>query len=129
MTLYIYIYLNGLSDTTHTLTAASFYNTVGSIEPDSYSPVLKRNLTIYMDENFDDTLEVDDLKVNLIQQEDSTIVKACNVIDVDNDVKSITVRYGGAYGGMYDLEVISSTFGRILTDDITFEAVGTITDI
>jgi len=58
--------LNGLSDTTHTLTAASFYNTVGSIEPDSYSPVLKRNLTIYMDENFDDTLEVDDLKVNLI---------------------------------------------------------------
>jgi hypothetical protein len=56
-------------------------------------------------------------------------VKACNVIDVDNDVKSITVRYGGAYGGMYDLEVISSTFGRILTDDITFEAVGTITDI
>lgn len=51
------------------------------------------------------------------------------MIDVDNDEKSITVRYGGAYGGMYDLEVTSETFGRILTDDITFEAVGTITDI
>jgi hypothetical protein len=64
--LWIIITLNGLFQEPATLTAASFYNTVGSIEPPSYSPVLKTNLTIYMDENFDDTLEIDDLRVNLI---------------------------------------------------------------
>lgn len=50
------------------------------------------------------------------------------MIDVDNELKTITVRYGGAYSGVYDLSVQSDTYGEILTDGITFEAVGTITD-
>lgn len=60
------ISLNGLTDESLGVTAASFYNTAGGIEPVSYSPVLKTNLTISMDENFDSELNVDDLYVNLI---------------------------------------------------------------
>jgi len=82
-----------------------------------------------MDENFAEELIVDDLWVSLIQQEDPTIIKACNVIDVHNENKTITVRFGGAYSGIYDIEVYSDTYGQILTDGITFEAVGTVTDI
>lgn len=65
-TLTVILTLNGLVDESQTVQAASFYNTIGGIEPASYSPVLKRNLTIYMDENFSSDLAVDDLLVNLV---------------------------------------------------------------
>jgi len=61
------LYLNGIEDGSHTVQVASYFNSIGGIEPESYSPVLKRNLTITMDENFAEELVTDDLWVTLIQ--------------------------------------------------------------
>ena len=39
-----------------------------------------------------------------------------NVVKIDPDTRSITVKYGGAYSGVYDLIVTSELHGRIVTD-------------
>ena len=45
-----------------------------------------------------------------------------NVIKIDPSTRSITVKYGGAYSGVYDLIVSSALHGRIVTTQKTFTA-------
>ena len=48
------------------------------------------------------------------------------VVDVDPTAKTITVKYGGAYSGMYDI-VVSNSTGNIFCD-IQLEVIFEVTD-
>lgn len=39
--------------------------------------------------------------------------KLTNVVAVDDSAKTITIKYGGAYSGTYDLSVFSQTYGKL----------------
>lgn len=39
---------------------------------------------------------------------------------VDDSAKTITVKYGGAYSGLYDVSVSSKSFGKFDSTGITF---------
>ena len=52
-----------------------------------------------------------------------------NVIDVDSVAKTITVKYGGAFSGKYDVRIKSFTNGYIDTSVTPLTVVFEITDI
>jgi hypothetical protein len=74
-------------------------------------------------------LVTDDLYVTLLSTFDDSSYDF-NVVAVDNDqdIPSVTFRYGGAWSGVYDIQLYSETYGLVDTAGLTFEAVGTITD-
>ena len=51
-----------------------------------------------------------------------------NVVDTDKDNLQLIVKYGGAYSGVYDLEVESKNNGFLDTTGVTFEAKIEVTD-
>ena len=66
-------------------------------------------------------MDDDTFTVKLVPQ-DGGKPRALNVIGIDSTFMRLTVKYGGAYGGVYDLEVVSQARGALTTDGVTFEA-------
>jgi hypothetical protein len=97
--------------------------------PDNASPVLKKLITIQLDGAFSGTLTESDLTVTLVSTTDSTYVRYTNVVAVDNTLKTITIKYGGAKSGAFSLSVMSVSYGKFDTTGIVFTAKGTITAI
>lgn len=56
-------------------------------------------------------------------------VRALNIIAVDTTAKTITVKYGGAYSGTYEVRIKSLTNGYIETSATPLQVVFEITDI
>ena len=52
-----------------------------------------------------------------------------NVVAVDPIARTITVKYGGAYSGIYDVIIKSTSNGYLYTGDFQLKAVFEITDI
>lgn len=96
--------------------------------PSIVSPVLKANITIYLNTSFAGTLDPDDLEVKFVKIGNSSIVKYFNVFAVNNTAKSITIKYGGAYSGNYSLSVKSKTLGKFDSDRVMLQAVGKVLD-
>lgn len=56
--------------------------------------------------SFTGTLSVSDLSVKIIDTNRTRANdKPINVVAVDDSAKTITIKYGGAYSGTYDLNV------------------------
>lgn len=129
LSLTVTVTVNGVSDTSLSAGVSSVVRVANTVDPSSYSPVLKTNVNIYFDSTLDYTLDVDDLYVTLLSTFDDTSYDF-NVVAVDNDpdIPYVTFRYGGAWSGVYDIKLYSETYGLVDTAGLTFEAVGTITD-
>jgi hypothetical protein len=84
-----------------------------SISPTSASPVLKTTLVITLDSSFSETVNTDDFSVFITDQDDSTNVKYINVVEADDTDKTLTLMFGGAYSGTYDVSVEHSSLGLI----------------
>lgn len=50
------------------------------------------------------------------------------VTSVDNDARTLQVKFGGAWSGPYDVFVTDATIGRINMDGVVLTAIGTVTD-
>ena len=81
--------------------------TILSITPSDPSPVLKRTLTINVDPSYTGNLETDfankKLDVWLRDTAGKRADKQINVVAADNGAKTITVKFGGHYSGLYDV--------------------------
>ena len=66
----------------------------------------------------------DNFTVRIVPHDEDSKTRDLNVIDIDPDPTGpkLTVKYGGAYSGVYSLEVLSELKGALSTDGITFEA-------
>lgn len=91
---------------------------VDSISPTSASPVLKTELVITLDATFPETVNTDDYSVWITSQDDDTYIKYINVVDADDDAKTLTVMFGGAWSGVFDLSVEHTTLGLIDTTNV-----------
>lgn len=107
---------------------------VESITPNSASPILVETLVIQFSESYDNAGMDDDIfTVSLypvdpentqgnVHIEVTDHNRPLNVIGQSAADKTITVKYGGAYSGEYNLIVHSDTHGNILTSGVTFTA-------
>ena len=92
------------------------------------SPILKNVITLYI-QNFPYTLSYDDLSVQFVSQSNSTIYKYVNIIDIGNDNgnQNLSVKFGGADRGIYNVFLTSKEYGSFDTTGITIETVGKVT--
>jgi len=101
-----------------------------SISPTSASPVLVTELVITLDSAFPETVNTDDYSVYITDQDDSTNVKYIKVVDADDTDKTLTLKFGGAWSGLYDVAVEHTDLGLIDTTDVgTFTVEATIESI
>lgn len=84
------------------------------------SPVLKEFLVFKVNDNFNGILDKDDLDVVFTMQGNDTSTRRLNVVSVNNTANTITVKYGGAYSGYYDITVTSATYGNFNTTGQVF---------
>ena len=74
---------------------------------------------------YDTTGMADDtFTVSIVPHDEDSKTRELNVVEINATPgsPSLTVKYGGAYGGVYSLEVLSELRGALSTEGITFEA-------
>ena len=109
-------------ETTTSISLNSDPLTLESITPSSASPILTETLTLQLGDSYDTTnMAKEDFSVVLIPRDDSK-VRPLNVVDINSDDGTLDVKYGGAYSGVYDIQVSHKTEGSFLTSGIEFEA-------
>jgi len=95
-----------------------------ALNPPEVSPIALRTIDIELDSTYPETgMTKEDFKVILVpvtlELTHLTInnegIRPLNVIAVDTTLKKITVKYGGAYSGLYDLVVTSAINGNVDT--------------
>jgi len=122
------VVINSKVDNTLSLTITTAPATVRTLTPSQVSPVLKADIVITIDPSFAGTLEKDDFEVFIEDVTNSSNIRALNVISVNNAEETITVKYGGAYTGVYKMIVRSISLGRFDTEDVLLTASTKITD-
>ena len=81
-------------------------------------------------------MSVDDFTVTMVPVEleltylyvNNEGVRALKVVAVDTDAKTITIKYGGAYSGTYDLVIKSATEGNLDTTAAQLQVVFELLD-
>jgi hypothetical protein len=100
-----------------------------SITPSSVSPVLKSKIEIQIDNDFPFTLARGDFSVSVTKSDDNTEIKQLNIIAVDDSTKKLTVMFGGAHSGTYQLNIRHKQFGLLATDSIVLDVSSTVTSV
>lgn len=106
-----------------------------TLAPNSVSPVLKNKIKIQIDTNFPYTLSKDEFSVNATQLSNNTVhiahslTKQLNVVEVDDAAKTITVLFGGAYSGKYQIKIRHLVFGLLNTDGIILDVGAYVTSV
>jgi len=92
-----------------------------NLTPASVSPVLKTNVTIQLPSDFPYTLDKADFSVNATDITNSSYIRYMNVIDVDDDAKTITTKFGGAESGTFRILIRHSATGIIESDGLMLD--------
>ena len=64
--------------------------------PTSVSPVLKSELVVYLADTYPDELNREDFNATLYSNTDETYKRVLYVMSVDNDEKSVKIKFPGA---------------------------------
>ena len=115
----IFISMTGESYTLPPLTTATLPTEIVSVSPSSYSPVLKTELVVTWTGSA--TFVVGGLTAWFDGPDDTRI--DLRVMAVDNTAKTITIKYPGAYGGHYQLNVQCAAEGHLGLLDFYAEAL------
>lgn len=88
---------------------------MASMTPSSASPVLKTKIDIVLDSGFPHVLNKADFTVNATSTDVKTpdYVRYLNVIAVDDSSKKLTVMFGGAQSGDFQMSIRHKTYGLI----------------
>jgi len=79
----------------------------------SASPVLKTKFNITIETSFPYTMRKEDFSVNATNRTNPSYKRYLNVIGVDDATKTMTVMFGGAWSGVYDLHIRHKDFGLL----------------
>jgi hypothetical protein len=80
-----------------------------------------------IDTNFPYTLNKEDFSVNATSISNSSYIRYMNVIGVDDEAKTITVKFGGAYSGAYKIWIRHSATGLIESDGLILDVNAYVT--
>ena len=122
------IALNGQT-TTQGVSVSSSSTTLESISPDNYSPVLKTDLIFVLSADYTGDWNPNNFDIKLVPQDSESTTRTLNVYKTDSSTRELTVRYGGAYSGVYDITINDASYGEIDTNGLTFEAIGIVSSI
>lgn len=93
-----------------------------SITPASVSPIIAQTLVLELNDAYDTTdMELDTFTVGLAPRDldlarpGGDLVRWLNVVDYDKVARTITVKYGGAYSGKYQIILESARQGAFRT--------------
>lgn len=98
-----------------------------TLNPQSVSPVLKSNVSITLEPDFPYTLDKSDFSVNATSVTNSSYVRYLNVIDVDEDTKTLITKFGGAYSGDFQILIRHKNYGVISTAGLILTVGSTVT--
>jgi hypothetical protein len=87
---------NSLILTTMQTTKAGIYLT-----PPSANPTLKTKINITLESDFPYELDRDHFSVNATNISNPSYMRQMNVIGVDEETKTLTTIFGGAWSGLY----------------------------
>ena len=113
--------------------------TATSISPERISPISLETVVIQLYADYPTALMTkEDLKVTLVPESlelshlniNNEGIRELNVVAVDTVAKTLTVKYGGAYSGTYDLVIKSTANGNIdtATSNVQLLVVFELTD-
>jgi hypothetical protein len=85
------------------------------LTPDSANPTLKTKINITLEADFPYTLDKAHFSVNATNISNPTYFRQMNVIAVDEDTKTITCMFGGAWSGLYQISIRHKEFGLLET--------------
>jgi hypothetical protein len=100
-----------------------------SLTPTTASPVLKTQVNITLDATFPYTLSRNDFSVNATNISNPTYFRQMNVIAVDDTNKMLTVMFGGAWSGDYQINIRHSQYGLLDTTALRFTVGANVTSI
>lgn len=95
------ITVNGVEDTSQTVTLLDSKQSGTTISPSSVSPVLAVELTVTLESTYPEVLDVADFSATLVDQTDVTITRPLYVMSVDDAAKTIKIKFPGADSGNY----------------------------
>jgi len=78
-------------------------------------------VTIQLPSDFPYTLAKEDFSVNATNITNPDYIRYMNVIDVDDDAKTITTKFGGAWSGQYKVWIRHALTGLIESDGLTLD--------
>jgi len=121
--------VNGVTDSSLTCTLLSQAEESLSLSPNSASPVLKTELTVYLSSNYPDTLVKEDFNCTLFSNDDETYSRVLYVMSVNDAEKSLLIKFPGAVSGSYYLQVSAAQHGRIDSDLLQLSVHRSITSV
>jgi len=86
-----------------------------TLSPASANPTLKTKLNVTLASTFPYTLNRADFTVNATNISNPSYFRQMNVIAADDATKTLTVMFGGAWSGMYQVNIRHNRYGLVNT--------------
>lgn len=99
--------VNGVEDTSQTVTLLNTKQSGTTISPSSVSPVLAVELTVTLESTYPEVLEAEDFTAVLVDQSDVSITRPLYIMSVDDTAKTIKIKFPGADSGNYYVQLSS----------------------
>lgn len=105
-------------------------NTKAGIQltPESANPTLKTEVNITLESDFPYTLDRADFSINATNISNPSYFRQMNVIGADDSTKTLTVMFGGAWSGDYEINIRHKAFGLLNTQGLNFTVGSNVTD-
>jgi hypothetical protein len=97
------------------------------ITPNSVSPVLKTEVLINLESGFPFDLDKKHFTVNATSTKDEKYVRYLNVIKVNNDEKTLTCMFGGAWSGKFQMSIRHKDYGLVDTTGVILDVGSVVT--
>lgn len=98
-----------------------------SMTPMSANPTLKTQINITIEDTFPYTMTKEAFSVNATNITNPSYYRQMNVVAVDDATKQLTVMFGGAWSGRYQISVRHSVFGLVETGNLVLTVESTVT--
>jgi len=89
--------------------------------PDSVSPVLKTRILIQLDADFPYTLDKTHFSVNATSESTEGYIRYLNVLNVDDDAKTLDCMFGGALSGVFQMNIRHRDYGLVDTTGLMLD--------
>ena len=99
------------------------------LTPPSANPTLKTKVNITLESDFPYTLDRSDFSINATNISNPSYFRQMNVIGADDSTKTLTVMFGGAWSGMYQINIRHKAFGLLNTKGLNFTVGSNVTDV
>jgi len=100
-----------------------------ALTPASANPTLKTKLNITLASSFPYTLSKSDFSVNATNITNPSYFRQMNVIAADDATKTLTVMFGGAWSGLYQINIRHNVYGLLNTTDHVLTVGSNVTSI